>query len=130
MALSFVNDIRQPFRGTPMWKRRSGSGSITPRYEQVEEKAQKIYSAVDDESMPCDELCSKGEVAWFKPWMDESMAAPEFYDYDRNLKPDSGVFTPALLAVICSSFFPSLDSESHPTMGITAVNYQRLRPFG
>ena len=44
-------------------------------YVQVKEKALEIYATLDDGSMPCDEPWPKENVALFKRWMDEGMAA-------------------------------------------------------
>jgi hypothetical protein len=44
-------------------------------YEQVKAKAQEIYDTLEDGSMPCDNPWPKDNVALFKRWMDEGMAA-------------------------------------------------------
>ena len=44
-------------------------------YEQVKEKAPEIYATLEDGSMRCDEHWPKDNVALFKRWMDEGMAA-------------------------------------------------------
>jgi hypothetical protein len=74
MALSFANDIRRLFRDTDV-ETMKDFGLDLSSYEQVKEKAPEIYAAVEDGSMPCDEPWPKNEVALFKRWMDEGMAA-------------------------------------------------------
>lgn len=74
MALRFANDIRPLFRDTDV-ETMKRFGLDLSSYEQVKEKAQEIYSSVDDGSMPCDEPWPKDQVALFKRWMDEGMAA-------------------------------------------------------
>ena len=74
MALSFANDIRRLFRDTDV-ETMKDFGRDLSSYEQVKEKAPEIYAAVEDGSMPCDEPWPKNDVALFKRWMDEGMAA-------------------------------------------------------
>lgn len=74
MALSFANDIRRLFRDTDV-ETMKDFGLDLSSYEQVKEKAPEIYAAVEDGSMPCDEPWPKNDVALFKRWMDEGMAA-------------------------------------------------------
>ena len=74
MALSFANDIRPLFRdGDVETMKRFGLDLSS--YERVREKAQEIYAALEDGSMPCDEPWPKDTVALFKRWMDEGKAA-------------------------------------------------------
>ena len=74
MALSFANDIRRLFRNTDV-ETMKDFGLDLSSYEQVKEKAPEIYAAVEDGRMPCDEPWPKNDVALFKSWMDEGMAA-------------------------------------------------------
>jgi hypothetical protein len=75
MALSFAVDIRPLFRDDPDVETMKGFGLDLSSYEQVKEQAAAIYGSLEDGSMPCDEPWSKGNVALFKRWMDEGMAA-------------------------------------------------------
>jgi len=75
MTLSFAADIRPLFRDAPDLEAMKRYGLDLSSYEQVKEKALEIYATLDDGSMPCDEPWPKDNVALFKRWMDEGMAA-------------------------------------------------------
>jgi hypothetical protein len=75
MSLSFAVDIRPLFRDAPDIEAMKRYGLDLSSYEQVKEKAPEIYATLEDGSMPCDEPWSKDNVALFKRWMDEGMAA-------------------------------------------------------
>jgi len=75
MTLSFAADIRPLFRDAPDLEAMKRYGLDLSSYEQVKEKAQEIYATLEDGSMPCDEPWPKDNVALFKRWMDEGMAA-------------------------------------------------------
>jgi hypothetical protein len=74
MALSFSNDIRPLFRDTDV-ETMKRFGLDLSSYDQVKEKAPEIYATLEGGSMPCDEPWPNEEVAMFKRWMDEGMAA-------------------------------------------------------
>lgn len=75
MALSFAADIRSLFRDDPDIKAMTRFGLNLSSYEEVMAKAQEIYASLEGGSMPCDEPWPKDDVALFKRWMDEGMAA-------------------------------------------------------
>src|SRR6266550_5724944 len=75
MPLSFAVDIRQLFRDAPDIEAMKRYGLDVSSYEQVKEKAPEIYATFEDGSMRCDEHWPKDNVALFKRWMDEGMAA-------------------------------------------------------
>ena len=74
MALSFANDIMPLFRDTDV-ETMKDFGLDLSSYDEVKAKAAEIYAVLDDGSMPCDEPWPKDQVALFKQWMDEGMAA-------------------------------------------------------
>ena len=75
MPLSFAVDIRQLFRDAPDIEAMKRYGLDLSSYEQVKEKAPEINATLEDGSMRCDEHWPKDNVALFKRWMDEGMAA-------------------------------------------------------
>lgn len=74
MALSFSSDIRRLFRDTDV-ETMKRFGLDLSSYNQVKEKASEIYATLKEGSMPCDQPWPNDEVALFKRWMDEGMAA-------------------------------------------------------
>ena len=75
MALSFAADILPLFRDDPDIETMKRYGLDLASYAEVKEKAQEIYATLEDGSMPCDEPWSKENLALFKRWIDEGMAA-------------------------------------------------------
>ena len=74
MALSFAGDIRPLFRDFDVDSMK-GFGLDLSSYQEVKTHADAIYSRLEDGSMPCDEPWSKEQLAKFKQWMDDGMAA-------------------------------------------------------
>jgi hypothetical protein len=74
MALSFATDIRPLFRDFDI-ESMKGFGMDLSTYNDVKTHSEAIYSRLEDETMPCDEPWSKAQIAKFKQWMDEGMAA-------------------------------------------------------
>ena len=74
MNLSFAKDIRPLFRETDV-ETMKNYGLDLSSYEEVKEKATAIYGTLENGSMPCDEPWAKDQVALFKRWIDEGMAA-------------------------------------------------------
>jgi len=75
MPLSFATDIRPLFRDSPDVEAMKSFGLDLSSYEEVKASADAIYSRLEDGSMPCDDAWPKEQVAKFKQWMDEGMAA-------------------------------------------------------
>lgn len=73
MALSFAHDIRPLFRDKPDVETMKNMGLDLSSYEDVKDKAEAIYSRLDDGTMPCDGPWPKEQIARFKRWMDEGM---------------------------------------------------------
>src|SRR5258708_36924404 len=74
MNLSFAKDIRPLFREKDV-DTMNDFGLDLSSYEEVKGKAHAIYATLENGSMPCDEPWPKGQVALFKRWIDEGMAA-------------------------------------------------------
>ena len=74
MALSYKTDIRPLFRDTPDVSAMKRYGLDLSSYDEVKAKANEIYAALEDGSMPCDGPWPAEQVALFKCWMDEGMA--------------------------------------------------------
>ena len=74
MALSYRTDIRPLFRDTPDVSAMKRYGLDLSSYDEVKAKANEIYAALEDGSMPCDGSWPAEQVALFKRWMDEGMA--------------------------------------------------------
>ena len=75
MALSFATDIRPLFRDEPDVEAMKSFGLDLSSYADVKANAEAIYSRLEDGSMPCDDPWPKEQVATFKQWMDDGMAA-------------------------------------------------------
>lgn len=75
MALSFATDIRPLFRDEPDVEAMKSFGLDLSSYADVKANAEAIYSRLEDGSMPCDDPWPKEQVARFKQWMDDGMAA-------------------------------------------------------
>jgi hypothetical protein len=73
MAPGFAADIRPLFRDSPDVESMKDMGLDLSSYEDVQAKAQSIYSSLEDGSMPCDGPWPREQVALFKRWMDEGM---------------------------------------------------------
>jgi len=73
-SLSFAHDIRPMFRKMDIDSMESIAGFDLSQYEDVRIRAQAIYDAVAEGSMPCDEPWPADQVARFKEWMDSGMA--------------------------------------------------------
>jgi hypothetical protein len=74
MSVSFSSDIRPLFRDSDVETMKRFELDLSS-YDRVKEKAPEIYSTLENGSMPCDEPWPKDNVALFKRWMDEGMAA-------------------------------------------------------
>jgi hypothetical protein len=74
MALSFAADIRPLFRDFDI-ESMKGMGLDLSSVDEVKAQAEAIYSRLEDGSMPCDDPWSKEQVAKFKQWMEDGMAA-------------------------------------------------------
>ena len=75
MPLSFATDIRPLFRDSPDVEAMKSFGLDLSSYADVKASADAIYSRLEDGSMPCDDPWPKEQVAKFKQWMDDGMAA-------------------------------------------------------
>ena len=73
-TLSFAQDIRPMFRDKDI-EEMEPIGIDLSKYEAVCANAAAIYERVEDGSMPCDQMWSEEQIAKFKQWMDEGMAA-------------------------------------------------------
>jgi len=74
MALSFATDIRPLFRDFDV-ESMKGFGMDLSLYDDVKQHAAAILPRLEDGSMPCDEPWSQEQIAKFKQWMDQGMAA-------------------------------------------------------
>jgi hypothetical protein len=74
MAVSFSSEIRPLFRDTDI-ETMKRFGLDLSSYNEVKDKASEIFTTVKDGSMPCDKPWPNDDVALFKRWMDEGMAA-------------------------------------------------------
>ena len=75
MPLSFAADIRPLFRDEPDIAAMKNFGMDLSSYAEVKTHADAIYSRLEDGSMPCDGEWPKEQIAKFKQWMDDGMAA-------------------------------------------------------
>jgi hypothetical protein len=75
MALSFAKDIRPLFRDTPDVDTMKDFGLDLSSFADVKAQAEEIYARVLDGTMPCDEPWPKDQIALFKRWIEEGMAA-------------------------------------------------------
>jgi len=73
-TLSFAQDIRPMFRDKDV-EEMEPIGLDLSKYEDVCANAAAIYERVEDGSMPCDQMWPEEQIAKFKQWMDEGMAA-------------------------------------------------------
>ena len=74
MSLSFAKDIRPLCRQKDV-DTMNDFGLDLSSYEEVKGKAPKICATFENGSMPCNEPWPEGQVAIFKRWIDEGMAA-------------------------------------------------------
>jgi hypothetical protein len=75
MALSFAKNVRPLFRDSPDVDSMKDFGLDLSSYADVKAHAGAIYSRLQDGSMPCDGAWPADQIATFKQWMDEGMAA-------------------------------------------------------
>ena len=75
MALSFAQDIRPLFRDDFDLAPMKDVGLDLSSYADVKAQAANIYARLADGSMPCDDPWPKEQIAKFKQWIDEGMAA-------------------------------------------------------
>ena len=73
MALSYASDIRPLFRDSDIETMRDIADFDLGKYEDVQNRADIIYSRLRAGDMPCDEAWSDDKVDKFKRWMDEGM---------------------------------------------------------
>lgn len=73
--LSFTQDIRPMFREMDIEEMKGVAGFDLSMYEDVCVHAIDIHSRVSDGSMPCDDPWSADQIAKFKQWIDDGMAA-------------------------------------------------------
>jgi len=74
MTMSFAKDVRPLFRDDPDVEAMKGFNLDLSSYDDVKARADAIYKALADGSMPCDSPWPKEQVAQFKQWIDEGMA--------------------------------------------------------
>jgi hypothetical protein len=74
MAISFENDIRPLFRGSPDVDSIKEYGLDLSSYQEVRPRAEKIDARLEDGSKPCEEAWPKERLAVFKRWMEEGTA--------------------------------------------------------
>ncbi|MGQ0601094.1 MAG: hypothetical protein ACT4QE_05285 [Anaerolineales bacterium] len=75
MSLSFAQDIRLLFRDKDVDEMKDVASFDLSKHDDVRAHAQDIYERLADGSMPCDGAWSADQIAKFKQWMDEGMAA-------------------------------------------------------
>ncbi len=73
--LSFAQDIRPMFREIDIQEMKPIVNYDLSKYEDVRANAAAIYERIEDGSMPCDQPWPAEQIAKFKQWMDEGMAA-------------------------------------------------------
>jgi hypothetical protein len=74
-SLSFAKDIRPLFRDKDIASMQGVSNFILSDYEDVCKRASLIYERLAQGSMPCDGAWPKENIAKFKQWIDDGMAA-------------------------------------------------------
>jgi|SRR6266850_4980914 hypothetical protein len=74
-TLSFAHDIRAMFRDKDVQEMMDIANFDLSNYADVRAHAADIYERVADGSMPCDGAWSAEQIAKFKQWLDEGMAA-------------------------------------------------------
>ena len=74
-TLSFAHDIRAMFRDKDVQEMMDIANFDLSNYADVRAHAADIYERVADGSMPCDGAWSAEQIATFKQWLDEGMAA-------------------------------------------------------
>ena len=74
-ALSFATDIRPLFRDKDIASMQRVSNFNLSDYEDVRERAPQIYERLAQGSMPCDAAWPTENLAKFKQWIDDGMAA-------------------------------------------------------
>jgi hypothetical protein len=74
-SLSFVKDIRPLFRDKDIATMQTVANFNLSDYEDVRTRASHIYEYLVQGSMPCDGAWPKENIAKFKQWMDDGMAA-------------------------------------------------------
>ena len=73
LALSFAADIWKLFRDTPDVDSMKENGIDLSSYDEVKAMAARIYTVLEDGSMPCDGPWLMSKVMLFTQWMDEGM---------------------------------------------------------
>lgn len=68
--ISYETDIRPLFRDKDI-KIMEKRGLDLASYEAVRQRADEIYSRLEDETMPCDEPWDAEQIARFKRWIEE-----------------------------------------------------------
>ena len=74
-SLSFAKDIRPWFRDKDIASMQRVANFNLSDYEDVRERASQIYERLAQGSMPCDGAWPKENLAKFKHWIDDGMAA-------------------------------------------------------
>ena len=75
MALSFAADVRPLFRAKDIDSMQDFGGFDLSKYDDVKKHAKDIHGRLKGKDMPCDAPWSDANIAKFKQWMDEGMAA-------------------------------------------------------
>ena len=73
-SLSFAKDIRPLFRDKDIATMQRVANFNLSDYEDVRERATRIYERLVQGSMPCDGAWPTENIAIFKQWIDDGMA--------------------------------------------------------
>jgi len=74
-SLSFAKDIRPLFRDQDIASMQRVANFNLSDYQDVRKRASDIYERLAQGSMPCDGAWSEENVAKFKQWIDDGIAA-------------------------------------------------------
>jgi hypothetical protein len=74
-SLSFAKDIGSLFRDKDIASMQRIANFNLSDYEDVRKRASQIYKRLAEGSMPCDGAWPKENIAKFKQWIDDGMAA-------------------------------------------------------
>ena len=74
-SLSFAKDIRLLFRDKDIATMQRVANFDLSDYEDVRKRASQIYERLAQGSMPCDGAWPEENIAKFKQWIDDGMAA-------------------------------------------------------
>ena len=74
-SLSFAKDIRPLFRDKDIANMQRVANFNLSDYQDVRQRASHIYERLAQGSMPCDGAWPQENIANFKQWIDDGMAA-------------------------------------------------------